>query len=164
MDKIETRHGTKLKPMIRHIIGKQSRMTLKSVADSMRGHNAEAENNAENNLAKEKLATRKRSSVSSKKSLTSIRGSQSSQSSQIEDENTSISSQGSEFSPIPSGRSIPRTPLVECNVEIMDKVDNQGSPDKVETDKLSVIPKGNSIPRSPIVGSQSQDHFKAARH
>lgn len=69
-------------------------MTLKSVADSMRGHNAEAENNAENNLAKEKLATRKRSSVSSKKSLTSIRGSQSSQSSQIEDENTSISSQG----------------------------------------------------------------------
>ena len=67
-------------------------MTLKSVADSMRGHNAEAENNAENNLAKEKLATRKRSSVSSKKSLT--RGSQSSQSSQIEDENTSISSQG----------------------------------------------------------------------
>ena len=69
-------------------------MTLKSVADSMRGHNAEAENNAENNLAKEKLATRKRSSVSSKKSLTSTRGSQSSQSSQIEDENTSISSQG----------------------------------------------------------------------
>ena len=69
-------------------------MTLKSVADSMRGHNAEAENNAENNLAKEKLATRKRSSVSSKKSLTSIRGSQSSQSSQIEDENTCISSQG----------------------------------------------------------------------
>ena len=67
-------------------------MTLKSVADSMRGHNAEAENNAENNLAKEKVATRKRSSVSSKKSLT--RGSQSSQSSQIEDENTSISSQG----------------------------------------------------------------------
>ena len=57
---------------------------------------------------------------------------------------------GSEFSPIPSGRSIPRTPLVECNVEIMDKVDNQGSPDKVETDELSVIPKGNSIPRSPI--------------
>ena len=57
---------------------------------------------------------------------------------------------GSEFSPIPSGKSIPRTPLVECNVEIMDKVDNQGSPDKVETDKLSVIPKGNSIPRSPI--------------
>ena len=69
-------------------------MTLKSVADSMRGHNAEAENNAENNLAKEKLATRKRSSVSSKKSLTSTRGSQSSQSSQMEDENTSISSQG----------------------------------------------------------------------
>ena len=67
-------------------------MTLKSVADSMRGHNAEAENNAENNLGKEKLPTRKRSSVSSKKS--SIRGSQSSQSSQIEDENTSISSQG----------------------------------------------------------------------
>ena len=57
---------------------------------------------------------------------------------------------GSEFSPIPSGKSIPRTPLVECNVEIMDKVDNQGSPDKVEIDKLSVIPKGNSIPRSPI--------------
>ena len=57
---------------------------------------------------------------------------------------------GSEFSPIPSGRSIPRTPLVECNVEIMDKVGNQGSPEKVETDKLSVIPKGNSIPRSPI--------------
>ena len=69
-------------------------MTLKSVADSMRGHNAEAENNAENNLAKEKLPTRKRSSVSSKKSLTSTRGSQSSQSSQMEDENTSISSQG----------------------------------------------------------------------
>ena len=69
-------------------------MTLKSVADSMRDnrHNAEAENNAENNLGKaEKTAlTRKGSSVSSKKSLPS----RESVFSQIDDENTSISSQG----------------------------------------------------------------------
>merc|ERR1711976_742733 len=124
MDKIETRHGSKLKPMIRHIIGKQSRMTLKSVADSMRGHNAEEnhENTVEN--------SRKRSSTSS---------------SQV-DENTSVSSQGSEFSPISSGRSIPRTPLVE----ILD----QASP-KISKMENS-IPTGNSIPRSPIMDTEDE--------
>lgn len=36
MDKVEQRHGSKLKPIIRQIIGKQGRLTVKNVAESQR--------------------------------------------------------------------------------------------------------------------------------
>ena len=57
---------------------------------------------------------------------------------------------GSACSPIPRGRSIPRTPLIDCNVEILSGSDHETDKNDNSTRSDNYIPPGKSIPRTPL--------------
>ena len=52
--------------------------------------------------------------------------------------------------PIPRGRSIPRTPLIDCKVEILSGSEPETDKNENDTKMENLIPQGNTIPRTPL--------------
>jgi len=150
MDKIEQRHGSKLKPLIRQIIGKQSRLTVKNVVETQRqNQHMDSSGTISNPDCQENPF-----------------------------QGRSIPRSAQENPPAP-GRDLPRTPLTKTNhsngheqrTNVDKKHDEDSlkqSPTKpklqdIENSKpecnlvvppRNIIPSGKKLPRTPLVGEK----------